>query len=217
MSLVRQWQEIERSLPESWGLARLRVTVADAGLCDRAATLLGPANPGRRGNTIRLEVARAGGGIGPVRIRSLLQGLDREGIDTKLELVAADEAGTKPAPPPAGRPTSLVEAWDAELTSLPDDWSDLYAEIALSSTDYFERAALLTAPLNPARFEDKPILRFRAARRFGYGASAGMVRRCLERLDAAGIRGTVRSLRVLSDTEPVYTQGPVWYVGGKSV
>jgi hypothetical protein len=27
----------------------------------------------------------------------------------------------------------------------------------------------------------------------------------------------VRVLRALSDTEPVYTQGPVWYVGGKTV
>jgi hypothetical protein len=42
-----------------------------------------------------------------------------------------------------------------------------------------------------------------------------MVRRCLERLDATGIPGTVRILRALSDTHPVQTQGPVWYVGGK--
>jgi hypothetical protein len=60
-------------------------------------------------------------------------------------------------------------------------------------------------------------LRFRVARRFGYGASAGMVRRCLERLDREGITGRVRILRALSDSRPVATQGPVWYVGGKSV
>jgi hypothetical protein len=41
------------------------------------------------------------------------------------------------------------------------------------------------------------------------------VRRCLERLDAAGIPGRVRIVRALSDTQPVATQGPVWYVGGK--
>ena len=44
-----------------------------------------------------------------------------------------------------------------------------------------------------------------------------MTRRCLERLDEAGIRGELRILRVLSDTQPVATQGPVWYVGGKAV
>ena len=44
-----------------------------------------------------------------------------------------------------------------------------------------------------------------------------MARRCMERLDHAGIPGEVRVLRALSDTHPVGTQGPVWYVGGKAV
>ena len=52
---------------------------------------------------------------------------------------------------------------------------------------------------------------------FGYGASPGMVRRCLERIDEEGIPGRFDLLRALSDTKPVYTQGPVWYVGGKAV
>ena len=56
-----------------------------------------------------------------------------------------------------------------------------------------------------------------SARTFGYGASPGMARRCMERLDHAGIPGEVRVLRALSDTQPVGTQGPVWYVGGKAV
>jgi hypothetical protein len=43
------------------------------------------------------------------------------------------------------------------------------------------------------------------------------VRRCLERVDAEAIRGQLRILRVLSDTDPVSTQGPVWYVEGKVV
>jgi len=59
--------------------------------------------------------------------------------------------------------------------------------------------------------------RFRVARRFGYGASPEMFRRCLERLDGEGIGGTLRILHALSDTKPVSTQGPVWYVGGRSV
>jgi hypothetical protein len=44
-----------------------------------------------------------------------------------------------------------------------------------------------------------------------------MTRRCLERLAEENIRGTVQILRALSDTRPVYTQGPVWYVGGRAV
>ena len=44
-----------------------------------------------------------------------------------------------------------------------------------------------------------------------------MVRRCLERLDARGIEGRLTIIHALSDTKPVGTQGPVWYVGGKAV
>ena len=46
---------------------------------------------------------------------------------------------------------------------------------------------------------------------------AGMVRRCLARLDEDGSPARCASLRALSDTHPVGTQGPVWYVGGKAV
>ena len=42
-----------------------------------------------------------------------------------------------------------------------------------------------------------------------------MARRCLVRLDEAGIPGVFEILRALSDTQHVSTQGPVWYVGGK--
>jgi hypothetical protein len=44
-----------------------------------------------------------------------------------------------------------------------------------------------------------------------------MTRRCLERLDQEGIRGELRILRVLSATEHVATQGPVWYAEGRAV
>ena len=55
------------------------------------------------------------------------------------------------------------------------------------------------------------------ARRFGYGAAPNMTRRCLERVDEEQIFGELRILRVLSDTHPVATQGPVWYLDGRSV
>ena len=44
-----------------------------------------------------------------------------------------------------------------------------------------------------------------------------MTERCLQRLDGEGIRGDFRVLWALSDTNPVYTQGPVWYAGGRAV
>lgn len=213
MALLGQWREIERGLPEGWGDARLLLTVEDDGDCDRAAFLLGPANPGRRGKSIRFYTARRGLGVGPDAIRRLLARLDREGIQGQLELLSSEQPVETP---PTARAT-LADSWRAEIAAQPSDWSDLYAEVEVTSTDYLERAALLLAPANPARFGGKPALRFRCARQFGYGASPDMVRRCLERLDESNIRGVVRVLRVLSDTHPVATQGPVWYVGGKAV
>ena len=44
-----------------------------------------------------------------------------------------------------------------------------------------------------------------------------MTERCLERLDHERIPGRFSVLRALSDTKPVSTQGPVWYVGGRAV
>jgi hypothetical protein len=44
-----------------------------------------------------------------------------------------------------------------------------------------------------------------------------MATRCSERCDEEGITGEVEILRVLSDTNPVGTQGPVWLVGGRAV
>ena len=68
------------------------------------------------------------------------------------------------------------------------------------------------------RFEGtKPGFRFRIARRSGYGVSATMARRSLERLDEEGFGGDFRVLRVLSDTKNVQTQGPVWRVDGAAV
>jgi hypothetical protein len=211
--LVEQFDDVERELPERWGTARLRLTVSDDGRCDRAAALLSPANPGRLGKQLRFYAGRRGSGIGPNGIRRLLRKLDEEGIDAKLELL-----GSEDAPPAELRVrTKLADSWEQRLAELPPDWSDIYAEVRLDSTDFLERAALLLSPLNPARYGGATALRFRCARAFGYGASAEMVSRCFERCDEEGITGEVEILRALSDTFPVATQGPVWYVGGRSV
>jgi hypothetical protein len=212
--LGEKWREIERGLPEDWTDARLLLRVSDPEQAERAAAKLTPLMPGRSGSEIRFHTARRGAGASPDAVRRGLRGLDGDGIRGELELVSSGKP--EPGVLAVERPR-LAEAWDVAAATLPPDWSDLYAEIELTSSDHLERAALLLAPVNPARYGGKPALRFRVARLFGYGASPGMVRRCLERLDDEGIPGQLRILRVLSDTDPVSTQGPVWYVEGKAV
>jgi len=213
MSLAADWDVLQQGLPESWSVARLRLSVDDDRDSARAAALLAPANPGRRGAVTRFVAVRGGAGPSPEMIRNLLSRVDAAGIRGELELVGADEAETAQE---VASPT-LVAAWDEAVVGLPPDWSDLYVELELVSSDWLERAALLTAPLNPARYGEAPGFRFRVARRFGYGAAPDMTRRCLQRVDEEGIRGELRILRVLSDTQPVATQGPVWYVEGRPV
>jgi hypothetical protein len=213
VALLDQWKEIEARLPDDWASASLSLTIEDDADCDRAAFLLGPANPGRRGKQVSFRAGRGGTGPSPNLVRRLVARLDAERIDGRLELLGVDE---RPQVPETVRP-SHAGAWEEELARLPPDWSDLYCEVRLTSTDYLEPAALLMAPLNPARYGGETGFRFRVARSFGYGASPEMTRRCLERLDEAGIPGTLRILRVLADTHPNQTQGPVWYVGGRSV
>jgi hypothetical protein len=211
VAFVEQFREIETRLPEAWQSARLRLTIPDDGDCARAAALLGPTNPGRRGKVIHFEMAR--GGVGADRIRGLLRRLDAEGIEGELDLGGAREAEAAAV---VAQP-SLAEAWDAAALALPPDWSDLYAQVELTSTDHIEPGALRLSPLNPTRYGTRAGFRFRAARRFGYGAAPEMVRRCLERLDEVGIRGKLTILRVLSDSHPARTQGPVWYAEGKVI
>jgi hypothetical protein len=205
---------VEMGLDPRWHDARLDLVIADETQRQRALALLGPASPGRVGTTIRFTTTRSGVGVGPEAARRLLRRLDQERIGGTLTLVSSDEA---PAAPALARP-SLAEEWTAALRLLPSDWSDLLCELELTSTEHIEKGALLTAPLNPVLGgTGRPGFRFRCAQSFGYGASAGMVHRCLTRLDESGIPGEVRILRALSDAHPVGTQGVVWYVGGKAV
>ena len=70
MRLVWQWVQVERSLPPNWTEIRVSVTVPTAQQ-DRAAALLGGANPLRRGDHLRLFVSRSGG-YGPEAFRRAL-------------------------------------------------------------------------------------------------------------------------------------------------
>ncbi|MCP9486594.1 MAG: hypothetical protein MSC30_12080 [Gaiellaceae bacterium MAG52_C11] len=214
MGLVEDWRRIERDLPDGWADARLALEIADRARLDRAAALLGPANPGRGADELRFSAIRSPGtGVGPDAVKRLLGRLEKEGIAGTLRLreaVAAPVADDEST-------TTLVGGWDAAVATLPSDWSDLYCELELTSSDYLQRGALLLAPINPARIAGRSMFRFRVAHRFGYGASEPMTRRCLARVDGEGITGRVAILRSLSDTHNVDTQGPVWYVEGKAV
>lgn len=216
MKLAEQWNRASAGLDPNWREARLALQVADPARTDRAAALLGPANPGRAGNVVRFRAVRGGAGLGPEAVRRILRRLDEEGIAGALDVSAADGATPASSVATVTRRT-LADLWDAELAKLPSDWSDLWCELQLTSSDHLEHAALLCAPLNPLRVPDTLNYTFRCARSFGYGTSAGMVRRSFARLDEEAIPGRVAVLRALSDTHPAGTQGPVWNVAGRTV
>ena len=213
MDVVEQWNTIERGLDPKWHDARFDFVPDDETKRGRAAALLGPAGPGRMGNAIRFYAARRGDGVGPEAVRRMLKRIDDAGIGGTLTLVSSDAA----PPEPVITRASLAAEWDAAVAVLPGDWSDVLCDVELTSSDHVERAALLLAPLNPIQGIGRPGFRFRCAHSFGYGASNGMVRRCLARLDEERIPGEVRILRALSDTHPVGTQGPVWRIGERAV
>jgi hypothetical protein len=220
MALAQRADEILRGLPRDWSRARIEVTVEEPEEADRAALILAPATPGRAGRTFRLHLHNGTESLGPMPelVLRVLQKLDTGGIRGRIKLAGYEERSEAAASTgDGGGRNKLAAQWDELLARLPEDWSDLYAEVQLDSTDFLERGALLLAPTNPARHGSAAAFRFRCGRTQGYGVAPGMARRCLERLDEEGITGRVRALRVLSDTRLVGTQGPVWLVEGRSV
>ena len=213
MGLVEQWRRLWQELPGNWGEVKLDIAMPRAEQRSRAAALLGPASPGHFGDDLRMSVFRAGGGVGPDQAEKLFGKLDEERIRATLTLGSVSEQVERPVP----ARVPLAATWDAAVAALPADWSDLLCELELTSSDHLQRGALQLAPVNPARVPDRSAFRFRVAQSFGYGASAQMTRRCFERLDEAGLPGRLTILHVLSDTDNVATQGPVWRVGGKAV
>ena len=194
-----------------WIEVRLSLAIKDDAARSRAAALLGPAGPGVGGKEIRFNVSTQGTSIGPEATRRLLRRIDREGIVGRLELV--ETRGVRPEPEEREPARSLAAEWQEALDVLPSDWSDLVAELELHSSADIDRAAVLCAPINPIQSPRRPGFRFRCASRQGYGASAGMVGRCLARLDEAGVTGHVRITQALSDVHPVGTQGATFVVG----
>jgi hypothetical protein len=213
LALVGQFNELERDLVAEWSELRLQLTLEQESRAGRASALLAPANPGRHGKIVTFAVDRRGHGIGAEGVRRLLGRLDDERIEGTLELRNVQKA----PPEELRRKETLRAQWEQRLSTVPPDWSDIYAQVQLDSTDYVERGALLLAPINPARFGGPAALRFRSAHHFGYGVSPEMAGRCFERCDEEGITGDVEILYVLSDTHPEATQGPVWLLGGRTV
>jgi hypothetical protein len=207
--LVERWNRVESDLDPRWTGVTLSLAISDDRARSRAAALLGPAGPGVAGREIRFEVSTQGTGIGPEAARRLLRRIDDEGIVGSLDLVEA--RGVRPRLETPAR--SLAAEWQAALELLPSDWSDLTAELELDSSADVDRGAVLCAPLNPIQSIGRTGFRFRCASAHGYGASASMVRRCLARLDEAGITGHIRITRALSDVHPVGTQGATFSVG----
>jgi hypothetical protein len=212
VALADDFRALLQELPKNWEEASILVRFNDEGQARRAAALLLSLNPGHHDGVVRFVVSRRSNPVPDLALRGLRR-IDGARLRGELSLVSSTVSRPKPEPPR----TTLASAWDVEVAALPPDWSDVYAELELRSTDNLEQGALLAAPINPARVDERAAFRFRCARKFGYGAAPGMVRRCLERLDSAGIRGEVHILRALSDTKPWATQGPVWYVDGRSV
>jgi hypothetical protein len=221
MALADRADEIIRGLPRDWERARLDLTLEEPEDADRAALILAPATPGRSAGGFTLHVHDGASGLAPTPevARRVLARLDEAGIRGRLRLAEHE----RPAPqlqapaPVAADGATLASSWDGLVRRLPPDWSDLYGEIELDSTDYLERGALLLAPINPARAGGPASFRFRAANRRGYGVASVMARRAFERLDDEGLTGRIRILRVLSDTNAPFSQGPVWREDGRAV
>jgi hypothetical protein len=210
VSVAEQWEAIGSNLPDGWARAQLRLELRDRETTDAAAALLAPTSPYRAAPTVLLfGVARDGSAASPESIARLLRRL----TNGTLELSGSQAA----APIAEKQTTTLAEGWDALVAGLPADWSDLYVELEFISTDFIERASVLCVQCNPRRDGARAALRFRCARVAGYGVSASMARRCLERCDGESIRGTVTALRVLSGSRHVATQGPVWLAAGKTI
>ena len=204
---------------------RLDLTVEEPDDADRAALILAPATPGPLGRLVHAPRPRRHQGPGPHARRSckrVLSRLDEAGIRGRLRLAdggaaAAREDRPAAASAPAEEQATLAASWDALVRRLPPDWSDLYGEIELDSSDYLDRGALLLAPINPARAGGAASFRFRAAQLKGYGVAPVMARRAFARLDDEGLTGRLRILRVLSDTSAPFSQGPVWREDGRAV
>ena len=121
--------------------------VADDAEAARAAALLGPANATRRGTVIWIHVSRVGGGAVAGSRRPAARAA-RRGAD-RGRARAGRVSRRRRRPGGSAAPTARRAVGRSMDAGCPTDWSDLSAEIELTSSDYLERGALLLAPVNP--------------------------------------------------------------------
>jgi hypothetical protein len=223
MKLVDQWRTVQAGLPDGWQSARLSIETEQPADLSRAAQVLGPLNAGRVGSRIVFDVTCGAGPNSAQRATRFFDLLDHERtwstlrVDDVTGTAEPDAAVAASAPGPRRPGIPVVESWDAALAELPSDWSDLLCELEIASSALLDRTVLLCAPINPTRDASRVAFTFRCSSRSGYGVSPAMGRRCFERMDEEGIAGRTSVLRVLSETDKVYTQGPMWLVGGKTL
>jgi len=217
VQLAKRFDLLCARLPRGWTQLPVRLVLSDPGQGDRASTVLGPLSPGRSREGFNLRTFAPGQGTpGVDAVRRALAHLDAEGISGRLVTEEASDPGVRPSL--VALASNVIEGqWESLSEELPPAWSDVLLELRLASTGDIDRAALLLGPVNPMLQPDGRAFRFRTARTFGYGASTGMTRRVFQRLDDQGVGGSLRVIRVLSDSRPVATQGPVWRIGGRSV
>jgi hypothetical protein len=211
VTVAEQWNAIGSELPSGWTEAQLRLALKDRATADKAAAMLGPAGAYRAAPTVLLfTVARDGSATSPDNLARLLRNVPNGALSLSGSQAAQPEAPTREF-------ATLTESWDRAIAGLPGDWSDLYVELSLTSTDFIDPTAVLCIQCNPRRDGTRAALRFRCARVQGYGVSPEMARRCLERCDAARIQGSIAVLRTISGSRHVSTQGPVWLENGKTL
>ena len=133
----------------------MRLELPDREAADDAAAMLGPAGPYRAAPTVLLvRVARDGTALGPDNLARLLRRVPTGTLSLSGSQAAAEAPATNEISP-------LTTTWDRALAGLPADWSDLYVELELLSTDYIERASVLCIQCNPRRDGTRAALRFR--------------------------------------------------------
>ena len=217
MALVEQWDEIEAGARAGLGGRRgcacdspTRPSRAARRRCSRRSD---PWRTGRRAAPLRRPApapARAPDAILRGLRRLDARGDRRDARARPLRRTAPAPGSRERAAEPRGRVGRAARDAAARLERpLPR------ARPGLERLRSACRARHVAA--EPAPRAGRPSSASARASRFGYGASPGMVRRCLERCDRDSLTGELRTLRVLSDTFAVSTQGPVWTIGGRTV